>query len=126
MALTVNHAYVSPIADDPASASANEILPSHWNANLTVTGFGALVATVDFGSTFTDEASVVVTGQSWVTATSSIIPQVVAGASDDPDEMYLLDFRPVISARVNGVGFTITLYTETEAKGTYDVMCIGS
>lgn len=38
MALTVTHAFTSLIADDPVAQAAGEILPSHWNAPLTVTG----------------------------------------------------------------------------------------
>lgn len=38
MALTARHAFVSAIADNPVSAAAGEILPSHWNASLSVTG----------------------------------------------------------------------------------------
>jgi hypothetical protein len=38
MALTITHPFVSAIADDPASASAGEVLPSHWNADHTLTG----------------------------------------------------------------------------------------
>ena len=38
MALTVTHTFTSLIADDPVAAAAGEILPSHWNAPLTVTG----------------------------------------------------------------------------------------
>lgn len=38
MALTITHAKVSGIADDPNAASAGEILPSDWNAGHTITG----------------------------------------------------------------------------------------
>ena len=80
---------------------------------------------VDFGSTFTDKAVAVVTGQSWVTSTSEITCHVLCPTGSDPDEMYLLNIRPVISDLVNSTGFTITLYSEQEAKGIYKVMCIG-
>jgi len=39
--------------------------------------------------------------------------------------MRLLDFKPVVSDLVAGTGFTVTLYSEPEAKGDYDIMCIG-
>jgi hypothetical protein len=34
----VSHTFVSAIPDDPESAANGEVLPSHWNANHTVTG----------------------------------------------------------------------------------------
>jgi hypothetical protein len=80
---------------------------------------------VDFGASFTDKAQTVVTGQAWVTSTSCIIPQVLTPSGVDPDEMYLLDIRAEISDIVNGDGFTVTLYSEPKAKGTFSVMCLG-
>lgn len=85
----------------------------------------SVTATCDFGALFTDKAKTVVTGQTWVTAGSEIVASVRTPASVDPDEMYLLDIKPVISDLVAGVGFTVTLYSQPEAKGSYDVMCIG-
>ena len=79
----------------------------------------------DFGASFTDKAQTVVTGEAWVTATSNISAQVITPSGVDPDEMYLLDLKPVISERVLGVGFTVTLYSRPEAKGIYEVMCTG-
>ncbi len=87
-------------------------------------GGNGITVTVDFGSSFTDKAQTVVTGQSWVTTSSEIVPMVRTPAGVDPDEMYLLNFRPVISDLVAG-GFTLTLYSDAEATGTYTVMCIG-
>jgi len=80
---------------------------------------------VDFGGTFTDKAQVVVTGQSWVTTSSEIVCHVLCPTTSDPDEMYLLNIKPVISSLVDSTGFTLTLYSEQEAKGIYKVMCIG-
>lgn len=88
-------------------------------------GGNSVTATVDFTAAFLDKASVVVTGQTWVTATSEIVGQVRTPSGTDVDEMYLLNFRVVISDLVVGVGFTVTVYSEAEATGTYDVMCIG-
>lgn len=87
-------------------------------------GGNAVQVSVDFGSSFTDKASTVVTGQSWVTPTSVIVALPYSDTAD-PDEMYLLSMRAVVSNLVNGVGFTVTLYSEPEAKGTYYVNCIG-
>lgn len=87
-------------------------------------GNGVLVS-VDFGASFTDKAQTVVTGQTWVTSGSNITAQVLTPSGVDPDEMYLLDIKAVISEIVNGTGFTVTLYSQPEAKGIYSVMCLG-
>lgn len=79
----------------------------------------------DFGSSFTDKAQTIVTGQSWVGVSSEVVCNVLTPSGVDPDEMYLLNIRPVVSDIVAGTGFTITLYSEAEAKGQYSVMCIG-
>jgi len=81
--------------------------------------------TLDFGASFTDKTQTVVTGQTWVTLSSVITPTVMCPLSIDPDEIRLLDMRPVISDLVAGVGFTVTLYSEPEARGTYTVSCVG-
>lgn len=88
-------------------------------------GGNSTTQTVDFGSSFTDKAQVVVTGQSWVTTTSEIVAHIKTPSAVDPDEIRLLEFQVIISDLINGVGFTITVYSEPEASGIYDVMCIG-
>lgn len=103
--------------------------PGTWVA-VTVGGGGggsgnSVTVACDFGASFTDKAQTVVTGQAWVAANSEIVASVRTPASVDPDEMYLLDIKPVISDLVAGVGFTVTLYSQPEATGSYDVMCIG-
>lgn len=91
----------------------------------TSSGANAVNVSVDFGASFTDKAQTVVTGQTWVTGTSCIIPKILTPAASDVDEMYLLNLRAEISSLVVGTGFTVTLYSEPEAKGTYNVMCLG-
>lgn len=93
-------------------------------------GGNAVLVGVEFGLSFTDKAQTVVTGQSWVLdlsepTPSNIVGTVVCPGGVDPDEMYLLDFKVVISDLITGVGFTVTVYSQPEAIGTYDVMCIG-
>ena len=88
-------------------------------------GGNSVTTTVDFGSTFTDKATVTVTGQTWVTTGSEIVAQVLTPTGVDTDEIRLLDLKPVISKLVAGTGFDITVYSEPEATGTYNVMCIG-
>lgn len=91
-----------------------------------VSGSGNPVnVTMNFGASFSDKAQTVVTGQAWVTGLSAISAHVMTPAGTDPDEMYLLNLRPVISDVVAGTGFTVTLYSEPEARGPYTVMCIG-
>jgi hypothetical protein len=87
-------------------------------------GNGVIVA-CNFGASYTDKAQTVVTGQAWVTGTSKIVAQVSTPTGVDPDEIRLLDLVPVISNIVVGTGFTVTLFSEPEALGSYDVMCVG-
>jgi hypothetical protein len=93
--------------------------------DISTGGGNSTTQIVDFGSTFNDKAQVVVIGQSWVTATSKIITQINTPTGVDTDEMRLFEFDVIISDLIVGVGFTITVYSEPEATGIYDVMCIG-
>jgi hypothetical protein len=43
MALTITHAKVSAIADDPAAVIAGEVVPSDWNADHVVSGGGMAI-----------------------------------------------------------------------------------
>lgn len=122
------------LVDDRVSsllvAGTNITLTYNDPANtLTVAASGgggnSVSVTCDFGASFTDKAQTVVTGQAWVASDSEIVAQVKTPSGVDPDEVRLLDLRPVISDLVAGDGFTVTLYSEPEAKGTYDVMCVG-
>lgn len=93
----------------------------------TISGGGnSTIVSLDFGADFTDKAQTVVTGATWVSPTSKITAQVMTPSGVDPDEMILLDLKPIISDIVDGVGFTVTLYSEPEAKGVYNVMCLGN
>lgn len=109
-------------------AGANITLTYNDAANtLTIAASGgggsgnAVTASVDFGASFTDKATVTVS-EAWVTATTNIVAHVLPSA--DADEMYLLDIKPVVSNRTVG-SFDLTLYSEPEARGIYEVMCIG-
>ena len=42
MAVVITHTKVSAIADDPVAAAAGEVLPSHWNANHSLSGVGTM------------------------------------------------------------------------------------
>lgn len=85
----------------------------------------ATQVTVDFGASFTDSASEVVTGLTWVSPSTVLVAQVPTPSGVDPDEMRLLGIRAEISDIVDGDGFTVTLHTEQEARGSYTVNIIG-
>lgn len=108
---------------------ADDAINNEIDVTIAASGGGgsgnSVTTTCAFGGSFTDKAQTVVTGQAWVTTNSEIIAQVLTPSGTDPDEIRLLDFKPVISDLVAGTGFTVTLYSEPEAKGDYDVMCIG-
>jgi hypothetical protein len=83
-------------------------------------------ATLDFGSTFTDSATVAVTGQTWVTASSSIQAwfqddSTVDSTADEHEHMALA-CALVVTSRVAGTGFTINAYSEGGfGKGQFTV-----
>jgi len=116
---------LSAIAALTGTGYAKRTGTNTWILDTPSSGGNSLTVTLAFGATFTDKAQTVVTGQSWVTSTSDIIAQVLTPTGADPDELYLLDLKPVISDLVAGVGFTITLYSMPQARGNYSVMCIG-
>ena len=135
--LNLNHANVW-LADQSVPDEAYGV---GWNGSLEVPtknaiydkieslspggGGNSVTATCAFGGSFTDKAQTVVTGQAWVTANTEIVAQIKTPSGTDPDEMYLLNMDVVISDLVVGDGFTVTAYCEAEARGNYDVMCIG-
>lgn len=59
MTLVVTHPFHSSVADDPGAAAAGEVLPSHWNANHTLTG----QASLNQGGTGADLSATGGTGQ---------------------------------------------------------------
>ncbi len=66
--MPVTHTFVSAIADDPASAAAGEVLPSHWNATHTIS-----VNMSELNATGTPDATNFLRGDgSWQTVATSI------------------------------------------------------
>ena len=61
MSLTVTHAKVSAIADDPAASAAGEVLPSDWNAAHTIAVTSLTIAT----GTITASEPVLDLSQTW-------------------------------------------------------------
>lgn len=84
----------------------------------------AVEVVVDFGSSFTHFAETVVTGETWVTVNSKIAVTPIA-ATGATVETALLSFHPVVHTLVAGTGFTLSVYTPIEAKGTYSFSCVG-
>lgn len=83
-------------------------------------------ATLDFGATFTDTISVTVTGQTWVTATSSIQAWVqddsTADSSTSEHEYLAATIALTVVSRVVGTGFTINAFSEDGfCKGQFTV-----
>lgn len=124
-----DHGALTGLADDDhpqylnnSRGDARYSLLAHTHTGL----INALRVSVDFGAGWSDKAQTVVTGQAWVALTSKLTAQIVTPTGTDPDEMYLLGMRAEISDLVAGVGFTVTVYTEAEASGTYTVMVLGN
>jgi hypothetical protein len=86
----------------------------------------SVTVTVNFGAGWTDKAQTVVTGLGWVTLATELVGQVITPSGVDPDEMFLLGMRVEISDIVAGTGFTVTVYSEAEATGSYSVSIIGN
>lgn len=88
------------------------------NGSTIVAGSGGSnfgTAVLDFGSSFTDSASVAITGQTWVTASSPIRAWFMADICSDTIEAeheYLgATCGLQVVDRVAGVGFTINAYS---------------
>lgn len=115
---------------DQGGATVGQVLEWDGSAWVPTTpssgGANTVRVTAAFGASFTDKAQTVVTGEAWVGLTSCLSGLVVAPTGVDPDEIRLLDFQVVISDLVAGDGFTVTVYSEPEAKGNYEVMVIGA
>lgn len=81
-------------------------------------GGNACTCVVDFG-TGDHDASVVVTGQAWVTPTSIIIATAVG------EEARLEQITCNVGSLSAGVGFTVYAHAPTGAIGQFTVNCIG-
>lgn len=82
-------------------------------------------ASVDFGAD-SDYATAVVTGQSWVAATSRIAAQVAGSTADhDPEDALLEQLQISVSDLVPGVGFTVQAHAPEGTFGLYNVHCVG-
>jgi len=108
---------VARVAADQALDARVDVLEAAPSGSVNT-----LSVTVDFGASFTHFAQTVVTGETWVDGTSKIVA-TVTGSS--PEEQALMQFSVTVSDLVVGDGFTLSVYTPIEAKGTYTFACIG-
>lgn len=79
-------------------------------------------ATVDFGSTGGNVATVAVTGQTWVTATSHIDAFMMGTdttADHNADEHGIVNMTTRIISITAGTGFTIQAFSEWTLQGTF-------
>lgn len=79
-------------------------------------------ATVDFGSAGGNVATVAVTGQTWVTATSHIDAFLMGTdttADHNADEHAIVNMTTRIISITAGTGFTIQAFSEWTLRGTF-------
>ena len=100
--------------------------------NLTIAasssgGGNATTAVLDFGTNAGEySASAVVTGQTWVTSSSSIIATVIDYASNNSAEDASVDGVSVtIGDIVAGTGFTVYAASPFGSVGQFKVACVG-
>ncbi len=93
-----------------------------------MSGLGS--ATLAFGSTPTDFASVTVTGQSGIASGAACEAWFMASTTSDhgPDEHMLLagESIPVCGSVVAGTGFTISIQTTSKWTGSFTVQWVWS
>lgn len=95
-------------------------------------GANSVEVDVDFGDTYADDlASTVVTGQTWVTATSKITcaPTMLATSTRDEgaEDAMIEGLTVAVHSRVVGTGFTVTAAASQNlgTTGIYKIHCIG-
>lgn len=102
--------------------------------NVTSGGGGGnfLSVTVTFGSSpHAMNAVTTVTGQSWVSASSTILcfPQfasAVNGSNNGVQVVMLMQFSAAVDNLVVGTGFDLYVYTPVGASGSFNFTCTGA
>jgi len=136
-ALTGNASTATALAANPGNCSAGQAAlgidasgaaEGCWTPSAG--GGGNFVSVdVDFTATTSDMASTVVTGATWVTATSKIIcsPTLLATASrgEGAEDVLLEGIEAAIHSRVAGTGFTLTAHAPSGANGIFTFHCTG-
>ena len=118
---------VKLIGSVPVTFSGITLLKGDKGDTGGISPSGQGIKTIDFGSTPTDEASLVVTGLTDMTATTNIIVFLQdddTTADNTAEDHKALNYfaKCSASARVAGVGFTINVrLLGGYAKGTYKV-----
>jgi hypothetical protein len=124
-AITVTHAFVNSIPDDPVAEAAGQTLPSHWNAAHTIAGAGTATVEVDFGSA--GDVATASVSATWVTASTILICQVAGTSTADHDiEDALLEQITAHAYSINaGVGFSVRAHAPNGTWGRYNINIVG-
>lgn len=101
------------------NGSVEELRSGDTLPGLSGGGGNVCTCVVDFGTNDETDASVTVTGQSWVT-TSSVVVCSVQG-----EDARVQSITANVDTLVNGVGFTVHAHAPNGASGTFTVNCIG-
>lgn len=82
---------------------------------------------IDFGSETTTNASLVVTGLTWVTADTKLAAQVLGTTADhpNPEEPIIEQIHVTVGERVAATGFTVFAHAPNGTTGTYHVHVFG-
>jgi hypothetical protein len=96
-------------------------------ASVSGGGGNAVIATLDFGTSKGDySTSTVVTGQTWVTSTSSIIATFIDYTGNNSAEDAAVEGITVtVGDYVAGTGFTLYASSPFGSVGQYKVACVG-
>ena len=112
MALVVTHGFSSGIADDPVASAAGEVLPSHWNANHTLTGV-VTPSQGGLGVANNDASTITISGNFATTITVSASSSVTFPTSG------LLAALNVASQTLSGGAVVTSSDQGTASTGTY-------
>ena len=85
--------------------------------------------TVTFNTSTGLVTPVVVTGQTWVTSSSSIVCQWsnLAAVTNNTDYVYLVaGLHVAVGSLVAGTGFTVYAYSDYGATGNFNLSCTGA
>jgi hypothetical protein len=129
--MPVTHTFVSAIADDPASAAAGEVLPSHWNASHTIS-----VNMSELNATGTPSAANFLRGDgAWsntITSVSATAFNVGANGATNPaltidNSLASANTGIVITAGANsGSNLTTITMTSPSAAGNLQISAKGT
>lgn len=98
------------------------------SVDLLTTGPFSGQVVVDFGVSQSDMASIVVTGQTWVTSASIIVAAPAVTTTDHPssEEQLIEELTVTVSDLVVGVGFTVRVHAPNRTTGQYKINYVGT